>query len=193
MKIMSGKYIALLLVMPLLLANQGGCSEAAQSAAKQEQKLADSAQAHLLRVQPVPGFSWSLERHLAIEIYKARQRQVPTVTVVQSEFTGKVLWQCDSIGFPLPYATQLTNPQQGVSYGTNVGVAVINQPEPNGLYSPPQADGTWVPCVDEKGSITPVYEERKVTTFPRRVREVDGRLLVEGASSLTIAPRPVSP
>jgi hypothetical protein len=109
---------------------------------------------------------------------------------VQSGFTGKVMWQCDSIGFPLPYAAQLTNPQQALNFGSNIGVISVGQAEPNGLYSPASAEGTWVPCVDDKGNIAPVYEERKVSVFPRKVVERDGRLVQEGPATLKIEAKP---
>ena len=186
--------LSLLLLAPLVLANEGGCQQTNRnSAARREQTQQNAQQDHMLRTQPVPAFQWSLERHLAIEIYKARQRHVPTTSLVQSDFTGKVMWQCDSIGFPLPYATQLTNPQQGTDVRNNyvsLGVTTIGQAEPNGLYSPASADGTWVPCVDDKGNIAPVYEERKVSVFPRRVVERDGRLVQEGPATLMIETKP---
>jgi hypothetical protein len=194
---MNMKRILLLLCVPLLLANDGGCTEEQPkaSAAQMEQQSQNIQMEQFLRNQPVPSFDWSLERHMLIQLYAARQKATNTFSVVQSEFTGKILWQCPSMGFPLPYATQLTNPQQvsGRTYcsgNCGVSAAVINQQEPNGLFSPPAADGTWVPCVDEKGRITPVYEERKVTTFLRPVVEQNGTLVpVAGsAASLTIDP-----
>jgi hypothetical protein len=88
----------LLLLAPLVLANEGGCQQTDRnSAARREQTQQNAQQDHILRTQPVPAFQWSLERHLAIEIYKDRQRQVPTTSLVQSDFTGKVMRQCDSI------------------------------------------------------------------------------------------------
>lgn len=170
-----------LLMTPLLLGALAGCdqSNAGSTAEQQEQRITNQAQKQLLRNQPVPVFDYSMERHIAIEIYKARQRRVATFSVVQSPFTGKVLWSCPSIGFPIPYATQLTNPLQPVwAEGQHeyAGVAVA-QPEPNGLYSPAQADATWVPCVDDQGHITPVYEEKHVTVFFRPMEEKDGRLV----------------
>ena len=122
-----------------------------------------------LRNQPVPSFDFSLERHILIQLYAARQKAMTTYTVVQSPYTGKVLWSCASIGFPIPYATQLTNPNQvqwksGSQWGAS---AVLAQQEPNGLFSPASSEATWVPCVDERGKITPVYEEKKVTVFLR--------------------------
>jgi len=132
-----------------------------------------------LRNQPVPSIDFSLERHILIQLYTARQRATNTFSVVQSAYTGKVLWSCPSIGFPIPYATQLTNPNQvqWKSGAHEYASAVLAQQEPNGLFSPASADGTWVPCVDERGKITPVYEEKKVTVFLRPMEEKDGKLV----------------
>lgn len=170
-----------------------GCTTAPQSAASKEQATQDVQMQQFIRNQPVPSFDWSLERHMLIQLYAARQRATNTFSVVQSEYTGKVLWSCPSMGFPLPYATQLTNPQQLIqkSDSSHWYDGVVAQQEPNGLFSPPAADGTWVPCVDEKGRITPVYEERKVTTFLRPMMEQNGTLVPSpgGIPSLTIDPK----
>jgi hypothetical protein len=157
-----------------------GCSSH-PGAAQQEAATQDVQMEQFLRNQPVPSFDWSLERHMLIQLYIARQRATNTYSYVQSEFTGKVLWSCPSIGFPLPYATQLTNPLKVVSaYGLggsrNYTDGVVAQQEPNGLFTPSAADATWVPCVDERGKITPVYEERKVSTFLRQMVETNGTL-----------------
>lgn len=178
-----------LLTVLVLAGAEGGCQQKASSTII-EQRQQNLQMEQFLRNQPVPTITWSLERHMLIKIYEARQKATTTFSVVQSEFTGKVLWSCPSIGFPLPYATQLTNPLQAVNYGSSIGVAVVSQQEPNGTFSPPQADASWVPCVDEKGRITPVYEERKVTVFVRPVEEKDGRLVPSGTATLSIEVKP---
>ena len=193
-----GMKIAVVLVpMAVMLggADGDGCTTRTPTgAAAQENAQQDLQMQQFLRNPPVPSFDWSLERHMLIQLYAARQKATNTFSVVQSEFTGKILWSCPSMGFPLPYATQLTNPFQAQwAYHGGEGVAgiPIGQQEPNGLFTPPSADGTWVPCVDEKGRITPVYEERKVTTFLRPVTEQNGTLVpVPGSTaSLTIDPK----
>ena len=189
------KAAALLVPMAVLLggADGDGCTAPPRSAASIEQSSQDLQMQQFLRNQPVPSYDWSLERHMLIQLYAARQKATNTFSVVQSEFTGKILWSCPSMGFPLPYATQLTNSLQLIQKNDSGHWydGVVGQQEPNGLFSPPAADGTWVPCVDEKGRITPVYEERKVTTFLRPVTEVNGTLVpVPGStSSLTIDPK----
>lgn len=187
--------IGLALVVGLCGAG-GSCSDNTperSSAATHEQDTQNRQMEQFMRNQPVPSFDWSLERHMLIQLYAARQRATNTFSVVQSDYTGKILWQCNSIGFPLPYSTQLTNPQQVVGRtfstgGNGVAAVAIGQQEPNGLFPPPTADGTWVPCVDEKGKITPVYEEKHVTVFLRPVTEQNGQLVVSGAASLAIEP-----
>jgi hypothetical protein len=169
-----------LAVVVLCSAGQGGCDDrASASAADTEKSLTDRAMVQMLRNQPVPVFDYSMERRMFIEIYKARQRAVATFSVVQSAYTGKVLWSCPSIGFPLPYAVQLTNPHQSEwrGYGDHYSSAVIEQAEPNGLYSPSQSDATWVPCVNANGNITPVYEEKHVTVFFQPMVERNGTLV----------------
>lgn len=173
----------------------GGCDEK-PSAAQVEQRGQDAQMGQFLRNQPVPSFDWSLERHMLIALYAARQRATSTFSVVQSEYTGKILWSCASIGFPLPYAAQLTNPRQIVTTSQAAGIGnhfadgVVAQQEPNGLFTPAQSEATWVPCVDDQGQITPVYEEKRVTVFLRPMREQDGGLVPvpSAQASLTISP-----
>ena len=147
--------LGVLICTPLLLAS---CKEQQQesTAAQLEQESQNLQMQQFLKNQPIPSFDWSLERHVAIQLYIARQKATNTWSVVQSPLTGKVLWQCASIGYPIPYATQLTNPLQAVgkdSCGGQCAVAMtsIAQQEPNGLFSPSSAEGTWVMCVDENG------------------------------------------
>jgi hypothetical protein len=176
----------------LCAAGGDGCT-APTTQTQREAEATDQAMTQIGRNQPVPTFDWSLERRMMTEIYQARQRATSTFSVVQSEFTGKILWSCPSIGFPIPYATQLTNPLQGQEIhvaGQNNAAVVIAQAEPNGLYSPAQSDATWVPCVASNGKVTPVYEEKHVTVFLQRMEERGGQLVpVEGATpSFTIDP-----
>jgi hypothetical protein len=176
--------------------NCGGqtASQPAATATVHEQEQQNLQMEQFLRNQPIPSFDWSLERHMLIQIYAARQRATNTYTYVQSEYTGKVLWSCPSIGFPLPYSTQLTNPQQvvwkeGYTRGEFAGVT-LGQQEPNGLFPPPTASGTWVPCVNDTGKITPVYEERNVSTFLQQMIEVNGTLTPAPGSKASLMIEP---
>jgi hypothetical protein len=89
------------------------------------------------------------------------QANLSTVTFLVAEQTAELVFLCDSIGYGIPAATQYTNPMK---VGTHAGgVYVIPQADPNGLFSPASAEGTWVTCRDPNGKATaPVYVEPRV-------------------------------
>lgn len=138
---------------------------------KADQKAVEKQQAQYAIGQPIPQFDWSLERDLIIQLYYARNEEVATHTVWRSN-TGVVEGDCPSIGFGLPYDTSLTNPLK-VSYkGSNGGIGVTEQPEPNGIFASKNSAATWVMCVIQDGqktSVAPIYIESKVTVYPMSV------------------------
>lgn len=143
-------------------------------------------QSHYQTAQPIPRFDYSLERDIAIQLYKARNERVATHTVWRSD-TGKIEGDCPSIGYPLPYDTSLTNPLQPFSSTGNSWGTTVEQAEPNGLFSSKNSIATWVRCivkVSGEDVEAPVYIESKVTAYPfpvtldydtDRVRPVDGK------------------
>ena len=79
-------------------------------------------------------------------------------------FGGKLIFMGESIGYGIPYATQFTNPQKVESYGYNIA---LPQADPNGLFSPASAEGTWVLLKDPNGKNTrPVYIEPRIVVSP---------------------------
>jgi hypothetical protein len=112
------------------------------------------------------------EKKLLKDILELRdQMGIVTYTYVFSEMTGKKFFFCQSIGYGIPYATQFTNPQK---IQTKVGglIAVIPQADPNGLFSPASAEGTWVMCKDPKGSdVRAVYIEPRIIVSPFKLPE----------------------
>lgn len=104
------------------------------------------------------------KRELKDIIEMRDQEGLVTYSYTFSEQTGKFYFFCNSIGYPLPYATQYTNPQKISVERTQYGIT-IPQADPNGLFSPASADGTWVLCTHGKKAAV-VYVEPKVTTSP---------------------------
>ena len=148
-----------------------------------EKQAVNNQQDQLLKLYPVPFFDTSLERGIVIQLYAIRNQARNTHAVVTSQGTGTVLWDCPSIGYPIPYDVQLTNPVKDGGGGT-----VIEQPEPNGLYSSKNSDATWVLCAADDGTVTQLYTEQKVNTFPFPV-SVDyttGRIVRAGAAAVTV-------
>lgn len=141
-------------LLPLL----AGCDQR-----QAEEKGVHAQQAQYREAQPVPYFDYSLERDVAIQLYKARNEEVTTHTVWRSD-TGIIEGDCPSIGYPLPYDTSLTNPLEYVANG-----GVVEMAEPNGLYSSKNSISTWVRCVvnvNDKDVVAPIYIESKVTAYP---------------------------
>jgi hypothetical protein len=104
---------------------------------------------------------------------------------------GKYTFVCESIGYGLPYNTRTNNPQHYEYVTTTLGIAgsgnsyytdnagnriwgehtIMAQPEPNGLFIPDSARGTWNLCKDPskdpktaKAEVT--YQEEDVSVFP---------------------------
>lgn len=165
-----------------------------QSANTRDRQTVDEQQGIYQSRQPIPRFDYSQERDTLIQIYRLRQEVRPTFTTFHSNGTGDVIFACPSRGYAIAADTQLTNPVGQVTPGSQV---VVEQPEPNGLYSSKNTDGTWVLCVREAGEIAPVYSELKVQTFPFEVTWDEARRMLfdqkkQSSSSLTIRPGQVA-
>jgi hypothetical protein len=114
------------------------------------------------------------ERKLLKDILELRDENgLTTFTYVWSDVKGQWTFFCNSIGYGIPYATQFTNPGKtewrSGSYGQAYAVAgvVLPQADPNGLFSPASAEGTWVMCKDPGGpDVKPVYLEPRVIVSP---------------------------
>jgi hypothetical protein len=107
------------------------------------------------------------ERRLAREILEMRDQGLTTYTYLFSEMTGRLRFFCNSIGYPLPAATQYTNPQR---YSTRSGVA-LPQAEPNGLFSASSAEASYVICISPTGKPVPIYSEPRLITSPFKLPE----------------------
>lgn len=103
------------------------------------------------------------ERKMLKDILELRdQTGLATYTYLYNEMQGKLVFFCDSVGYGIPYATQYTNPEK-VGVYSSYGVLTLPQADPNGLFSPASAEGTWVMCKDPNGKDSrPVYVEPRI-------------------------------
>ena len=111
------------------------------------------------------------ERKLMKDILEMRDQDgLVTYTYLYSEMTGKLVFLGESIGYGIPYATQFTNPQKiEKSYeGSQAAAyATLPQADPNGLFSPAAAEGTWVILRNpQTGKAQPIYVEPRVIVTP---------------------------
>jgi hypothetical protein len=105
------------------------------------------------------------EKRQLKDIYEMRDQDgLVTYTYLYNEMQGTLVFFCNSIGFGIPYATQYTAP--GKPYGEAQGYTTIPQADPNGLFSPADAEGTWVTCLGPDKQQHPVYVEPRVIVSP---------------------------
>ena len=93
------------------------------------------------------------ERKMMKMILELRDKAgVVNYCYLYSDMTGKLIFIGKCIGYGLPYATQYTNPMKPISgvYPANYQETVIPQSDPNGLFMPASADGTWVMLINPK-------------------------------------------
>lgn len=146
-----------------------GCTEyqpTSEEIQNQKQELSNKQAVESVGMPSTPHFA---EKRLLKDIYEMRDKSISTVTYTK-DINGHAHKFCNSLGFPLPYSTQFTNPMQPSGY---TGYA-IPQADPNGLYSPASAEGTWVMCVGKKShKAHPSYVEDRVFTVVAG-DEIDG-------------------
>lgn len=102
--------------------------------------------------------------------YTYLENMVPTVIPGHTVMGGKLTYVGESIGYGIPAATQYTSPQKVELYGRNSAAPyswqVLPQADPNGLFSPSSAEGSWVMMLDKKsGKALPQYFEPRVVVL----------------------------
>ena len=165
---MKARNIFIFIMLAILAMFTFGCEwEGGQEA--EDRKIVENQQDHYAKVQPLPFYDYSIPRDIVIQIYNVvTQEARSTYTVIES-ITGETKFHGPSLGYGIPADVQLTNPLKPAFPWRDSGI--IEQAEPNGLFSSKNTDGTWVLFVDKNGDITPVYTEHKVTTFPYAVKK----------------------
>jgi hypothetical protein len=98
--------------------------------------------------------------------YTYIENLVPTIAHGRTVLHGKFTLLGESVGYAIPYATQYTNPQKSETYWEH-GAIALPQADPNGLFSPVSAEGSWVLLKNPSGNGTkPVYVEPRVMVSP---------------------------
>ena len=119
----------------------------------------------------MPGITNFTEKKVMRRLYEMRDKNITTFTYMV-DMQGKLHHVCDSMGYGLPYGVQYSNPEK-ITQSTNQSYGTLPQSEPNGLFMPPSAEGTWVICASTKGEFTPMYIEPRVIVSPFRLNAVD--------------------
>lgn len=106
--------------------------------------------ANLINNQPPPIYDHSEIRGALIDIQDLQANGKQTTAFFFLPNVAKPIFSCAAVGQPIPVTAQLTNPQQNYNSGYPNGGASypIPQMDPNGIYTPPDALGTNVVCID---------------------------------------------
>ena len=147
------------------LASLAACNQPETAASIERKKQAEMS---LRGVESVgmPAIVNFAEKRMMKDIIELRDQNVATTTYIV-DMNGNMHKVCDSVGFGLPYATQYTNPQMPQQTVAGGSTYVLAQADPNGLYSPASADGTWVQCVNPKTKkATVVFLEPRIIVSP---------------------------
>jgi len=162
------KRTLILLPLVFLMGNTDGCEPRKDTdmlQTQQQEKILQEGSAQT----GMPAVKNFRERKLLKEIIELRDQDgLVTYTYLWNEMQGKLVFFCNSFGYGIPYATQYTSPQKDVYYGTSSATHMaMPQADPNGLFSPAAAEGTWVMCKNPNGKeVRPVYVEPRVVTSP---------------------------
>jgi hypothetical protein len=150
------------LTLALLLSSCDSEESSDNIQSKQQAKLILEATAQV----GMPAIKNFRERKLMKDILEMRDQEgLVTYTYLWSDFQGKWVFFCASIGYGIPYSVQFTNPER-VEH-TNSGHITLPQADPNGLFSPAAADGTWVMCKDPNSDkALPVLVEPRAIVSP---------------------------
>jgi hypothetical protein len=148
-----------------------GCDEGPRPTADQVQSQRQEViQAELASQMGMPSIKNGAEMRLLKMIYEMRDQNRATFTYTFSEYTGKFRFLGNTVGFGIPYAAQYSSPTkyQWMPQGQGTGVwKDAPQSEPNGLFMPAAAEGTWVLMKDPNSNdVLPVYLEPRITVSP---------------------------
>lgn len=124
-----------------------------------QRKRQEVLQAESDRQVGLPRIANFTEKRLVATLYELRdQADLPTYTYTFG-LDGTPRFLCRSIGFGLPYSAQFSNPTKRDGIGESS--LTLDQAEPNGLFMPSSAEGTWILMATKEGP-KPLYIEQRV-------------------------------
>ena len=108
----------------------------------------------------------TMKKQLKMIIEECDKQNLICYAYIVPEMTGKPVFLGKCLGYGIPYATQYTNPEK-IARESQYGIAVLPQADPDGLFKPGSADGTWLLLIDSAtGEPHPVFCEPKVLVTP---------------------------
>lgn len=165
------KKLFLLTLVSLILF---GCGEFKKSADRQQSIKQEALMQEANSQVGMPAIKNFQERKLMKMILELRdQENLVCYAYIVPEMTGVPVFLGKCIGYGLPYSTQYTNPERFPSTmeTPSTGNVTIPQPDPNGLFMPESASGTWLMLINpETGDPQPVYCEPNIIVSPFKLK-----------------------
>ena len=152
MKIVTLACVSLLPIFAQVAPNS--CSDSSDDKQSQQQEVLLKEATAQTGMPNIQNFQ---ERKTLKDILELRdQANLSTYTYLQS-LDGHLIFLGNTIGYGIPYSTQYTNPQKLVGESSFGGV--VAQADPNGLFSPADAEGTWILMQNPQNpkDVEPVY------------------------------------
>lgn len=163
------KRIFAVIALAVLSVSLTGCFGAGSTSAVEKEQVSQNKVQEESNMQvPMPAVTNFQEKKLLKEIYERRdQVNMATFTYTINHMTGKPVFLGKSLGYGVPASMQFNNPKQVRQFGSNGSGVAVDGAEPNGLYSPGAADGTWVMMINpEDNKPYVVYCEEKILVSP---------------------------
>lgn len=153
--------IAASLGLSILLA---GCEDQTAADKEQQAQTAITAAGDATVGYPAtPNFN---EKRTYKMIYELRDKPNYATYTYLVDMNNNYKLLCHSIGYGIPESEQYTAPESEQRVTVNGGgyTERLPQADPNGLYSSPSANGTWILCVGKDKQIHPVRSEPNIIT-----------------------------
>ncbi len=100
--------------------------------------------------------------------YTYLENMNPVIVHGYTALGGKLTYLGETIGYGIPCATQYTNPQRVARYEETPerGNITLPQADPNGLFKPASAEGTWILMLNPVSKkVSPQYIEPRIVTM----------------------------
>ena len=160
---MKSRIVLLLIATAVLFFAIGSCTPTSDEVQSDAQ---EGLLKKLLSGIGMPSITNGREVRMMNKVLEDRDHTIATWTYMWSDYNRCYTLIGASVAYPIPYATQRTNPMR-VSSNSNGRIA-IPQADPNGLYSPANAEGTFLEMNDpsKTNETGVVYSEPRLTTSP---------------------------
>ena len=167
------------LLIATLLATFVGCEEPtiSKTSTEIERERQEELSKQAIESVGLPNISNFYEKKTLKKILEMRDNpKLINYFYTKNEMTGKWVYEGKCIGFGISYTTQYTNPEkviitEDLDVGSHWGdvANVIQQADPNGLYSVPNGTATWIMRVTDNGDTIVDYIESEIRVSQSKI------------------------